>query len=109
MDRYAVFSSLFFRVYAGLWRAARPLLRRNKRLSDGWAERCVPVDWMGGEAPVDLWVQAASGGEAHLAVALLHALPERPALRVLVATWTRQGREVIETALPRPGGRPAPG
>mgnify|MGYP002537715563 CR=1 FL=1 len=86
MDRYAVFSSLFFRVYAGLWRAARPLLRRNKRLSDGWAERCVPVDWMGGEAPVDLWVQAASGGEAHLAVALLHALPERPALRVLVAT-----------------------
>ena len=100
MDRYAVFSSLFFRVYAGLWRAARPLLRRNKRLSDGWAERCVPVDWMGGEAPVDVWVQAASGGEAHLVVALLHALPERPALRVLVATWTRQGREVIETALP---------
>lgn len=100
MDRYAVFSSLFFRVYAGLWRMARPFLRPNKRLAEGWAERCVPADWMQGAAPVDLWVQAASGGEAHLAVTLLKALPGRPALRVLVATWTRQGREVLEKAVP---------
>ncbi len=99
MDRYAVFSSLFFRIYTGLWRVARPLLRRNKRLVEGWAERCVSTGWLEGEAPVDLWVQAASGGEAHLAVALLKALPERPALRVLAVTWTRQGREVLETAL----------
>lgn len=100
MDRYAVFSSLFFRLYAGLWRVARPALRRNGRLAEGWAERTVPADWMRGEAPVDLWVQAASGGEAHLAVTLLKAMPERPGLRVLVATWTRQGRDVIEKAVP---------
>ncbi|MCH5276711.1 MAG: 3-deoxy-D-manno-octulosonic acid transferase [Desulfovibrionaceae bacterium] len=100
MVRNAVFSSVFFRLYAGLWRMARPLLKRRARLADGWAERCVPADWMAGEAPVDLWVQAASGGEAHLAVALLKAMPERPGLRVLVSTWTRQGRQVIEGAMP---------
>lgn len=100
MDRYAVFSSPFFRLYTGLWRVARPWLRRNKRLAEGWAERCVPADWMKNEAPVDLWVQAASGGEAQLAVTLLRALPGRAALRVLVATWTRQGREVLAKALP---------
>ena len=95
-----VFPSLFFHFYTALWRVARLLLRRHSRLADGWAERCVPADWMDGEAPVDLWVQAASGGEAHLAVALLKAMPERPRLRVLVSTWTRQGRQVIEAALP---------
>lgn len=100
MDRYAVFSSFFFRCYAGLWRVVTPFLRRNKRLADGWTERLAPADWLADAAPVDVWLQAASGGEAHLALTLLRALPDRPCLRVLIATWTRQGREVAERALP---------
>ncbi len=99
VDRYDVFSSLFFRAYALLWRVARPLLRRNRRLREGWSERLVPPGWT---RPVDVWIQAASGGEARLALTLLAAWPEPPAhgeLRVLVATWTKQGRELLDKGL----------
>lgn len=111
MDRYAVLSSPFFSCYAALWRIVRPFLRRARRLADGWEERLVPDDWTG---PADLWIQAASGGEARLAVTLLRALGERlqkaggedragHAVRVLVTTWTRQGRDVLENSLVSPG------
>ena len=49
---------------------------------------------------VDIWLQAASGGEARLAVSVCRSLSKDKHLRVLVATWTRQGRDVIEKALP---------
>lgn len=117
MDKREVFSSFFFRCYAALWWLAYPFLRLNKRLSDGWAERCVDIGWA---SRVDVWLQAASGGEAHLALALLNALPEDMGaeqlnsnalnkkvtdtaesktprqVRVLVTTWTRQGRDTLE-------------
>ena len=105
----SVFSRPFFVFYGLLWRLASPLLRRSKRLADGWAERHIPEHWLEpdvppaearSEHPVDIWLQAASGGEARLAVALCRALsPNRP-LRVLVATWTRQGRDIVEKAVP---------
>ena len=49
---------------------------------------------------VDIWLQAASGGEARLAVSVCRSLSKDKPLRVLVATWTRQGRDVIEKAIP---------
>ena len=97
MDRYAVFSTFFYRCYAALWHLALPVLRRRKRLADGWHERLVPSRWL--EKPVDLWIQAASGGEAHLALELIRAFPDRASLRVLLTTWTRQGRAVLEKGL----------
>ena len=100
-----LFSRPFFRAYRLLWKLARPLLRRSSRLSDGWKERLAPDDWLppeyasaGGHA-VDLWLQAASGGEARLAVAVCEQFSPSSPLRVLITTWTRQGRDVAERAL----------
>lgn len=100
-----LFSRPFFRAYRLLWKMARSLLRRSSRLSDGWKERLAPDDWLPPEYAsadghaVDLWLQAASGGEARLAVAVCeHFSPSCP-LRVLITTWTRQGRDVAERAL----------
>lgn len=83
------------RLYGLAWRLARPVLRRNKRLADGFERRLVPDDWA---IPCDVWLQAASGGEAYLVWETLAALPPAPEgapLRVLVTTWTRQGLEVL--------------
>jgi 3-deoxy-D-manno-octulosonic-acid transferase len=93
MDRYAVFSSFFFRAYSVLWRLARPFLRRGGRLADGWKEREVPPGWC---EPVDIWIHAASGGEARLAISLLEQFSPRPGLRALLTAWTRQGRDMLE-------------
>ncbi len=57
--------------YGGVWRLARPLLRRNARLAEGYDQRLVPNCWAGS---AHIWVQAASGGEAYLAWELLRHL-----------------------------------
>lgn len=84
------------RLYGLAWRLARPALRRNKRLADGWSRRLVPADWA---RPADLWIQAASGGEAYLASELVNAMPvltDGTVRKILVTTWTRQGLEVLQ-------------
>ncbi len=81
-------------VYFGydlLWRAAIPLLRRNRRLSDGFRSR------LGTPPPsrASLWIQAASVGEAYLAREIMVRLNLgiHP-LRVLLTANTRQGLEI---------------
>jgi 3-deoxy-D-manno-octulosonic-acid transferase len=103
----SVFSRPFFFFCGLLWRAALPFLKRSRRLADGWQERLVPAQWLEpdftpdaeGHA-VDIWLQAASGGEARLAISVCRSLSKDKPLRVLVATWTRQGHDVIEKAIP---------
>lgn len=101
--------------YSLAWAAARPFLRRNKRLQEGFPQRLVPDGWPGPAtgagtgggikppAQTDIWLQAASGGEAYLVWELLAHLavlcegkgsPEP--LRVLATTWTRQGLEILQ-------------
>jgi 3-deoxy-D-manno-octulosonic-acid transferase len=73
--------------YGGLYRAATPLLPMiAPRLREGFAQRALREFPSG---PFDLWMQAASGGEAYLALEILRRLPE--SARVLVTTNTRQG------------------
>ena len=85
---------------------ARPFLKRSARLADGWQERLIPDTWLAPdfssseEHAVDIWIQAASGGEARLAAAVCRSFHPDSALRVLITTWTRQGRDVLEQALP---------
>ena len=68
----SLFSRPFFRFYRALWTLAFPFLKRNARLSDGWNERLAPDDWLEPDLPrrngrcADIWIQAASGGEARL-------------------------------------------
>ncbi|MEI3478264.1 MAG: hypothetical protein V8Q84_03195 [Bilophila sp.] len=73
-----------------VWRGRPPVpsLRRHKRLQEGFSWRLVPEDWSGpvtrtGEgdteqihyAETDIWLQAASGGEAYLIWKSSNALP----------------------------------
>ena len=101
------------KTYGLLWKAARPCLARHKRLKEGFAQRLVPEDWA---RPTDLWIQAASGGEAYLAWTLLRHLAKDletglPAPGMLLTTCTRQGYEVLSKAahwLAGATGLPAP-
>lgn len=76
-------------------RAALPVLARNHRLCHGWGQRVFREDM---PAPADLWIQAASVGEAFLAWELVKALenplPGRP-LSVLLTTNTREGLSIL--------------
>lgn len=87
-------------LYGLAWRAALPGLRRNKRLAEGWSQRVLAE---GLPPAADLWIQAASGGEAYLAWELARRLPEflppgSTPLRVLATTFTSQGLGVLERA-----------
>jgi 3-deoxy-D-manno-octulosonic-acid transferase len=85
-----------FALYSLAWRIGLPFLQLNRRLSEGYSQRCFKSHL---PTPADLWMQAASVGESFLAIELLKQLrPGRPT-RVLVTTNTRQGVEVLERSL----------
>lgn len=85
----------FLRFYNILWQAALPFLRRNQRLAPSFDRRL----GTGHLEPANIWVQAASAGEAFLALSILRTLaPDRP-LTVLVTTTTDQGLEILENGI----------
>ncbi|MFV0348701.1 MAG: 3-deoxy-D-manno-octulosonic acid transferase [Halodesulfovibrio sp.] len=88
-------NSLLLKAYSSLWPLLRPVLERNKRLRHGLHQRLVPDDWA---SKADVWVQAASGGEAYLSWELLRHLPEDRGFNLLLTTCTLQGMEVLERA-----------
>ena len=94
------------KTYGLAWKAVLPLLRFNGRLKDGWEQRTLSG---GVPAPADLWMQAASGGEAYLAWEVLkHLGPARgETLRVLVTTNTLQGYQTLYRAAEEINGRKA--
>lgn len=83
--------------YGLAWKAGAPLLKLNNRMKDGWEQRTLSG---GLPAPAELWIQAASGGEAYLAWEVLKELKPatRDPLRVLVTTNTLQGYETLTRA-----------
>ena len=85
-----------FSLYNAGWRAARPLLQLNPRLKDGYAARTLHLAPPG---PVDIWIQAASAGEAYLAETLIKALPGGRPLDILVSTNTRQGMDILKKTM----------
>lgn len=80
------------------------LLRRRSRTGWGWQERILDRNSVP-EGPFDLWIQAASGGEATLAGELIRTLHNKittekhPPLRLLLTSGTREGKEELERAL----------
>ncbi|MDA8134063.1 MAG: 3-deoxy-D-manno-octulosonic acid transferase [Desulfobacteraceae bacterium] len=85
----------FFKLYNLIWRLALPFLKRNPRLRQGFEKR-ISFSHL---SLADLWVQAASAGEAYLAVTLLLNLKPRARLKVLVTTTTTQGRDILASGL----------
>ncbi len=87
-------------MYEGLWYAALPFLYLNQRLRRGFRERLFmdPPDGFR-----DVWLQAASAGEANLARELLPALARagkaagKP-LTVFATTCTKQGMDALDKA-----------
>lgn len=77
--------------YEVAWAVAAPFLLRNPRLRDGWDQRVLhrPLP------RADIWIQAASVGEAYLARELMKAGRGFGRHRVLATTGTRQGREIL--------------
>ena len=85
----------FFKLYNLIWKLALPFLKRNPRLRQGFEKR-ISFSHL---SPADLWVQAASAGEAYLAVTLLLNLRPKAPLKVLVTTTTTQGRDILTSGL----------
>ncbi|ACV68361.1 3-deoxy-D-manno-octulosonic acid transferase [Desulfohalobium retbaense] len=86
--------------YSILWFVALPFLALHRRLRCGWRQRLLL------RAPrirADVWIQAASVGEARLAQTLVSDLaPEQP-LHILVTSCTKEGREILDsTQVPGP-------
>ena len=92
-----IIEKIAFGVYDWSWRAALPVLRRNQRLAAGFSRRCL-------QPPLpraDLWIQAASVGEAQLAWQLISGLRPPTPVRALLTTTTQQGLDVLRQAAGR--------
>lgn len=97
--------------YGLAWRAAMPFLASRPRLTARHDQRMVRGPWPdkgtpsergrgGGGGWRDLWLHAASGGEAQLAWTLLQAWREAaPNSTVLATSLTDQGLGVLDKAL----------
>jgi 3-deoxy-D-manno-octulosonic-acid transferase len=87
---------LAFSLYSLAWLIAIPFLKRSARVSLGWPERT-----MQDSTPknVDIWIQAASGGESQLTAMILAELAKmtspRKKLTVLATSGTQQGIESL--------------
>lgn len=86
---------ILFGLYELAGRLAVPFLRHNDRLADGIEERLLKVR----PPSADLWIQAASAGEAYLAVSIIESLKPVQSLNVLITTNTRQGRDILDQAV----------
>ena len=72
-----------------------PALRLNKRLAEGFRQRTLREKL----PEADLWIQAASVGEAFLAEELLSNIKTDKPMRVLVPSNTSQGLEILKRAI----------
>ena len=77
------------------WRLCIPLLKLNSRLKEGYDSRC------SGDSlkPADIWIHAASAGEAFLALSLIETMNPVAPIHVLVTTNTRQGFDIINNGI----------
>ena len=79
-------------LYGIAWQLALPWLKKTRRLRKGFEQRTT-VHHL---SRADIWIQAASAGEAYLTCALIRAMDPDHALTVLVTTTTPQGMEILK-------------
>ncbi len=87
-------------VYTLLWQIIQPLLHLSPRLRQGWSERVLEdIEALPqADTPFDIWIQAASGGEAILATMVIERLPHlsSKSLRILATSTTSAGVETLQ-------------
>lgn len=91
----SAFITNFMGFYNILWAAVLPFLRHHPRLRHSFDQR---MD-AGSLEPADIWIQAASAGEALLAVRLVRRLSSAGPVRILVTTTTDQGMDILREEL----------
>lgn len=81
-------------LYNLAWWIALPLLKRSPRVSLGWEQRTFREFRPG---PYDIWIQAASGGEAMLTNMIIDTLADKSSkkLKILATSGTKQGIESL--------------
>ncbi len=84
-----------FRFYNLIWSCALPWLHWNHRLAEGYMQRTLKT----GLPAAKLWIQAASVGEAYLALELINYLNTVEPLKILVTSNTSQGIEILRRNL----------
>lgn len=84
-------SRLLLHLYQWLWSLILPCLRLNSRLKSGYDQRTLRTPL----PAADLWIQAASVGEAYLARQLMTTLQPRLPLTILITTNTSQGYDIL--------------
>ena len=87
------FLRFVFTIYQLVWCCLTPFLVRFGRIKEGRAERTMQEVRF---AKVDLWIHAASVGEAYLARQLVQCLGNERQLDILITTNTLQGRGILE-------------
>lgn len=85
-----------FFIYNLCWKIIMPALRLNNRLAEGYDQRTLK-----NEVPLksDLWIQAASAGEAYLAEAIINKFKSDRPVRVLLTSGTRQGVDILQRSI----------
>lgn len=78
-------------VYNFAWQAVLPLLKTHQRLKVGFSRRTSATHF----SKCDIWIQAASAGEAYLACSLVKSMHFQAKTRVLISTITVQGMEIL--------------
>lgn len=86
---------MFLKIYNILWQVILPLLKRNPRLKAGFKERVSFTHLK----RADIWIQAASAGEAMLAVRLAQEFYPPSEIRILFTTTTSQGMDILQKGI----------
>ncbi len=83
-------------IYDAIWYCFAPFLRLSHRLREGFEVRMLKVRPF---RKAEVWMHAASAGEAFLARQILKTLDSTLQLEVLVTTNTLQGKAILEKPL----------
>ena len=78
-------------LYDQIWPSALPFLRRHRRLIEGFKQRLAEPP----PGPADIWIQAASAGEAYIALELAKMIHSSENASILLTTNTHQGFQII--------------
>jgi 3-deoxy-D-manno-octulosonic-acid transferase len=87
-----------FFIYDLCWKMVMPFLRLSKRLAEGFEQRALNRF---APSTADIWIQAASAGEAYLAVEILKNINISRPVDILLTSGTRQGLDILEQAAER--------
>ncbi|MBU0674649.1 MAG: 3-deoxy-D-manno-octulosonic acid transferase [Proteobacteria bacterium] len=82
-------------IYEIIWVLFRPIISRHPRLKEGLKQRLL----IHPPKPADLWLHAASVGEAFLALEIIKQFDYPQPLNLLISTNTSQGKEVLDKEL----------